>query len=290
MARTFAIPFGGERATTDDPIAWLRLTAAGAILFGPARTALIRAGRKGNRRRLHQLERTWASAATRALGIRINARGLDLVDPSEHYMVTPLHEGFADVLCLLKLPLDLSFAARDELFEWRTLGPFLEASDQANIPTLDGAAAYRAMYRGAERAIDAGESFVVFPQGTILGIEAAFRPGAFRIAERLGVPVLPVVITGTHRVWEHPYHPNVTTGVEVGVEVLPPIPPERIADTAVPLERDMKRRALSSGIQPRRFEPDRDGWWDEYPYEIDSDFPDLSDRVAAHRSLTTPGS
>jgi len=285
MARTFAIPFAGERATTDDPISWLRLTAAGAILFGPARAALIRAGRKGNRRRLHRLERTWASAATKALGIRINARGLDLVDPSERYVVAPLHEGFADVLCLLRLPIELSFAARDELFEWRTLGPFLEASDQANIPTHHGAAAYRAIYRGAERALDAGESFVVFPQGTILGIEAAFQPGAFRIAERLDMPVLPVVITGTHRVWEHPYRPNVTTGVEVGVEVLPPIPPERIADAATGLEADMKRRALASGIQPRHFEPDRDGWWDDYPYEIDPSFPELANRVAKHRSL-----
>jgi 1-acyl-sn-glycerol-3-phosphate acyltransferase len=104
------------------------------------------------------------------------------------------------------------------------------------------------------------------------------------------VSVLPVVITGTHRVWEHPYRPNVTTGVEVGVEVLAPIPPEHIAEAATGLERDMKRRALSSRIEPRRFEPDRDGWWDDYPYEIDPSFPELADRVAYHRSLIARGS
>jgi 1-acyl-sn-glycerol-3-phosphate acyltransferase len=52
----------------------------------------------------------------------------------------------------------------------------------------------------------------------------------------------------------------------------------------------MKQRALSSDIEPRRFEPDRDGWWDDYPYEIDSDFPELADRVAEHRSRVAPSS
>ena len=284
MARTLAVPFAGERVTAAGPFTWLRLTAAGAVLFGPARAALISAGRSGNRERLHALERAWAYAASRALGIHIDVLGLELVDPSERYVVTPLHEGFADALCLLRLPLDLTFATRDELFEWQTLGPYLEASGQVRIPTHDGAAAYRAMYRGAERAFAAGESFVVFPQGTILGIEAAFQPGAFRLAERLGRPVLPVVMAGSHRVWEHPYRPTVRTGSRVHFEVLPPIPSDRVAEAAADLERDMKQRALSSDVQPRRFEPDRDGWWDEYPYQIDPDFPELADRVAEHRS------
>jgi len=284
MTRALAVPFAGTRVTAADPLTWLRLTGAGAVLFGPGRAALLSAARNGNRRRLHAMERRWASAARRALDIRIDKAGFEHVDPTRQYVVTPLHEGFADVLCLLQLPLDLSFAARDDLFEWTILGPYLEASGQARIPTQEGAAAYRSMYRGAERAFAADESFVVFPQGTILGIEAAFQPGAFRIAQRLGAPVLPVVITGTHRVWEHPYSPTVRTGVEVTIEVLAPIPPDQVAEAAPGLERDMKQRALSSPNSPRRFDPVRDGWWDDYPYEIDPSFPDLADRVAEHRA------
>ncbi|MFB3049568.1 MAG: 1-acyl-sn-glycerol-3-phosphate acyltransferase, partial [Acidimicrobiia bacterium] len=53
------------------------------------------------------------------------------------------------------------------------------------------------------------------------------------------------------------------------------------------VEREMKHRAVASGIAPRRFDPDRDGWWDDYPYEIDGDFPELANRVAAHRSEVT---
>ena len=287
MARQLSVPFAGERVTTSNRRTWLRLTASGAVLFGPGRAALIYAGRRGNRRLLHTMERRWARAASAALGMQIDIRGLDLVDPDERYVVTPLHASFADALCLLRLPLDLTFAARDELYEWRTLGPYLTASEQTSIPTADGRAAYRALLNGARRAFDTGESFVVFPQGTILGIEAAFRPGAFRVAERLGRPVLPVVISGTHLVWEHPYTPKVRTGVRVWVEVLDPIPAESIAGQAGGVEREMKHRAVASGIAPRRFDPDRDGWWDDYPYEIDGDFPELAGRVAAHRCEVT---
>ena len=284
MTRRLAVPFAGKRVEAGDAFTWLRLTIAGAALFGPARTALIRAGRKGDRRRLHRLERQWAMAASSALGLGVALRGLDQVDPSQQYLVAPLHESFVDALCLLRLPLDLVFAARDELFDWPTLGPYLRVSGQAEVPTSDGPAAYRAIRRGAEEAFDSGESFVVFPQGTILGVETAFRPGAFRIAERLGRPVLPVVITGTHRVWEHPFGPTVRTGMPVSFEVLEPVAPDVIVGQSRHLEREMKRVALSSGVSPRHFDPDRDGWWDGYPYEIDPDYPELAAQLAAHRA------
>jgi len=283
MSRSLAVPFAGERVSTGDVATWLRLTFAGALLFGPARPVVIQAARSGRRQRLHGLERAWARAASAALGMQLDVHGLDRVDPGERYVVAPLHEGFADALCLLRLPLDLAFAARDELFEWPTLGPYLEAAGQARIPTSDGPAAYRALFRGAERAFACGESFVVFPQGSILGIEAAFLPGAFRIAERLGRPLLPIVISGTHRVWEHPYASTVRTGVRIHFEVLEAVQPQTIAARARGLEQDMKRRALASSSPPRRFNPDRDGWWDGYHYEIDPDFGELAGRVAAHR-------
>ncbi|MEE8485453.1 MAG: hypothetical protein V3S38_02710, partial [Acidimicrobiia bacterium] len=45
----------------------------------------------------------------------------------------------------------------------------------------DGAMAYRAIIRAAERAFHQQESVVLFPQGSILGIETAFHQGAFRL-------------------------------------------------------------------------------------------------------------
>ncbi len=262
---------------------WLRLLTAEALLFGPARWLLLAAARRAGRPP-HRLERVWTAAASRALDLRIEMRGLEHVDPEERYVVAPLHEGLADVLALSRLPLDLVYAARDELFAWRILGGYLSASRQVPVPTHDGAAGYRALLRAAPEVFARGASLVVFPQGTILGIEAAFRPGAFRLAAHTRRPLLPVVVTGTHRVWEHPYSPLVRLHHRVRLEVLRPVPGRLAPARMRSLERDMKARALTGNPGPRRFVPERDGWWDDYPYEIDPAFPQLAAAVARHRA------
>ena len=221
---------------------------------------------------------------TRALDIHISVSGLEHVDPHQRYVVAPLHESLVDPLILMRIPLDLSFAVRDELFDWQFLGPYLRSSDQTSVSTRSGAAGYRALLDGARRAFDRDESFVVFPQGSILGIEAGFYPGPFRTAQRLGRPLLPVVITGTHRVWEHPYRSIVRRRQHVRLEVLEPIPSVRSVEEMRQTEREMKRIALAGAPYPRRYDPDRDGWWDGHPFRIDDDFDTLAERVRDHRA------
>lgn len=284
MARIRQVPLPGGKAAVKTPAEWLRIVAAGAKLFGPSHRSLLAAGRSGNRERLHELERRWAADAARAARLEIDASGLDSIDTDERYVVAPLHEGFADGIALQRLPLDLTFAARDELFAWRFLGTYLRAASHPLVPTGDDRIAYRALLRGAGRAFAAGESIVVFPQGSILGIESAFRQGAFRIARRFERPLLPVVLTGGHRVWEHPYSPRLRLGQKMRLEVLDAVPGAEAVGAMREIERTMKERALAHDPPPRRFDPDRDGWWDGHPYEIDPDFPDLVERVADHRA------
>jgi len=282
----YPIAFSKGTARVDDFASWARLTAATAVLFGPLRWMTIAAGRLGRRHLLHGLERMWADIMMRALGISVTVSGLDRVDPDREYVIVPLHEGLVDPLVITRIPLHLSFAARDELFGWRFLGSYLSASEQTSVSTRSGPDGFRALLRGAEAAFDRSESFVVFPQGSILGIEAAFYPGPFRIAEKLDRPVLPVVITGTHRVWEYPYRPVVRRHQHIRLEILDPIPAPSAVQEMRSTEREMKRIALAGAPLPRRYEPDRDGWWDGHPFRIDDDFTGLADRVRDHRVST----
>lgn len=209
---------------------------------------------------------------------------MDHIDPDEQYVVMPLHEGFVDVVLLFGLPLDLRFTVRDELFEWDHLGRYLRRTGQLVIPSGSSVAALRHVYREAAATFDRGESLVVFPQGSILGVETAFRRGGFRMAERFGRPVLPVVLTGTHLVWEHPYSPVLRYDQRVSVRVLAPVAPGEAAARSREIERTMKRVALGPDVAPaRRFVPRRDGWWDGYDYDIDPDFPELARSVQIHR-------
>jgi len=144
------------------------------VLFGPLLWAVIAVGKLGWRSTLHRFERLWSAATMRALGVRVTIEGLENIDPNERYLIAPLHEGLFDPIVLSRLGLDLSFAARDELFSWRLLGPYLRSSGHASISTDSGPGGYRSLLRGAATAFGRNESFVAFPQGSILGIEAGF--------------------------------------------------------------------------------------------------------------------
>jgi len=200
------------------------------------------------------------------------------------YVVIPLHESLVDPLLLSRLPLPLTFLARDELFEWPHVGPLLRAGRHLTVPNDLSSAALRGLLRDARKRLDAGDSLVVFPQGSVLGIEIAFQRGAFWLARELGIPVLPVVITGTHRIWEHPFSPRLRRGQPVAMQVLSPIPAQTAYEDRHSIEEGMRRLALHDHhAPPRRFVPERDSYWDGYSFTIADEFPALAAAIDQHR-------
>ena len=140
--------------------------------------------------------------------------------------------------------------------------------------------ALRTLLRTAPGSFARGESLVGFPQGSVLGIEIAFQPGAVRLAERWGVPILPVILSGAHRVWDYPFSPTLRRGQQIRMEVLDPIPPESALGAMRPLERAMKQKALVAMDAPaRRYRPEIDGTWEGYQFTIDPDFPEVARRA-----------
>ena len=269
-------------------------TGIAAWLGAPLLLARV-LGRLGRRRAVHTVARWWAGGVSRHLAIDLDIGGLEHLDPGEAYIVTPLHKGFADAIALLHVPLALRFVARDELFDWRYFGPLLRDTGQVKITPEDGAASYRAIRRQAPPILARGESLVIFPQGSILGIEIDFRTGPFALARALGRPILPIAITGGHRVWEHPFSPRLRYGERLSLRVLPPVPADVLRASDVEcirrdVQQQIKRAALSGTMAaPRRFVPERDGYWDGYAYEIDSAFPDLVHEIARHRGHARAG-
>lgn len=275
----------GRRMAVERAADWPKTAWNAVWLVGAASVRLSRAGRKRDAVQLHDLERRWARQVIDRLRIDLTLEGLEHVVHDQAYVVAPLHEGFADVAALFHLPLDLTFVARAELADWPLLGRCLRDTGQIIVDPEAPSSALRAMRREARTVTAAGGSVVVFSQGSILGIEIAFQQGADWLANQLEIPILPVALAGGHRVWEWPYSPLLRYDMPVYLEVLPPVAPGEL----VGLSREIRRRALDNGhADPRRFDPDRDGYWDGYAYEIDGDFPDLAAKVARHRaSLTT---
>lgn len=276
------------RFVPDDPAHRLRIAVGSRVLIGMGSMLFWLLGVLGNRNLVHLAERMWARLVVWILRIRLDVQGDECIDRGQRYVIVSLHEGFADAVALLHLHLPMRFLVRDELFDWPALGRYLGATDQILVRETPDMSDLRPMYREISTSFEEGDNLVVFAQGSILGIEVAFRSGAFRIARSFGLPILPIVITGSHRVWEHPYDSTVRLDQRISMRVLSPIDPEELeGDGERNLERRMKEIALEPAMAPvRRFDPDRDGWWDGYRYEIDPDFPELARRVEARRAAS----
>ncbi len=271
------------RFSVDGAAAAARTALGGACLVSCASRLLAGLGSRPNA--LHRAERLWARATRRLLGMDLDLDGREYIDRAGQYLILPLHEGFLDAVVVLELGLPVRFVARDELFEWPALGRYLRGTDQIIAPSQPDPAGLRKLVTDLDRTVDAGLSPVIFPQGSVLGLEAAFAPGVFRLVARAGLPVLPVVIAGTHRVWEHPFTNTLRFGCRVSARVLPPVPATTAVTHSYRLEREMKRWAVAPGMAPvRRYVPERDGYWDGYTFEIDPAYPQVAEQVMAHRA------
>lgn len=249
-----------------------QLDPAMSDLLGPGIAQLLGAIKAGGHHGRRAAEREWAQAAIEALDIRLDIIGLDRLDPAGQYLVAPLHEGFADVLALLQLPLDLSWVIRDELLELPYFGEYLRLAGHIAIEPESPRVALRTILRELPVVVASGLSPVIFPQGSLLGVEVSFQPGAMQLADRFGLPLLPVVLTGSHRVWDYPFGRSLRRGQTIRLEVLRPLPPGSATARMGEVEREMKRLALTAeAASPRHYVPARDGLWEGYRFDLDPD-------------------
>lgn len=273
----------------------LRYATFGRALLARSVTDLLRVPANASPLERGAVQRRVSSRLLRHLGVRLDLQGLQNVGAGP-YLIASLHEGMADVLCLLQLPLPLRFVARDELFSWPGVGPAITHLGHVAINPEHPTGGYRGLLRGAQDILEGGESLAVFVQGAVAGIESDFQRGGFEVARRLGYPLLPVVISGSHRIWEHPHTPTLRYGVRVGLRVLPALGVNELREgnldtLRVRLRRAMKGIALSREMPaPRHYDPDRDGYWDGYRFDMDPDFPEVYARFEARRLEQLKGS
>jgi 1-acyl-sn-glycerol-3-phosphate acyltransferase len=103
------------------------------------------------------------------------------------------------------------------------------------IPLQRGdALSVRAMMRHCDRAIQGGNSIMMFPEGTRSSTDQMrpWKPGAFQIAERNGVPIQPIVVRGTAEAL--PKRGFILQGRHaISIEILDPIPADEVAARSV---------------------------------------------------------
>lgn len=153
------------------------------------------------RRRMHDFFSARGAGSMLAIaGVRVEARGVERFAAAGRCVVVANHRSSIDTLVLLHVlqrVAPVRFVAKRSLFRVPLLGwgmrrfghmPVDGQSIWGSVPGLRMAAA-------SER----GASTVFFPEGTRSrdGTMLPFKPAAFKIAGRLGLPVIPVSIAGS---------------------------------------------------------------------------------------------
>src|SRR6267154_2816755 len=175
-----------------------------------------------------KVPRWWSIAVLRAVGIKVRVHGTENVRSGQPYIFASNHVSWFDVPSLAKILPRNKFVAKSELFKVPIFGRAMRAVGMVEIQRENRKAAFGAYDVAAER-IRAGNSVVVFPEGT-RGHEYPLRPfkkGPFVLAIAAGVPIVPIIVHGTieimprHSLWAHPgtvdihlLEPVSTTGVD----------------------------------------------------------------------------
>ena len=225
------------------------------------------------------LARTWF----RAVGLKITLTGAEHVPVSGGAVLVSNHISYVDfIFCGLgALPSRrlVRFMAKKSVFDHRVSGPLMRAMHHIPVDRDAGMASYRQ----ALAALKDGEIVGVFPEATI---SRSFtlketKSGATRMAAAAGVPVIPMALWGTQRLWTKGRPRHLTRRrTPISIALGEALPADLTGDAAmVELRRRMVE--LLDGLQ--REYPDRpagpeDRWW--LPAHLGGTAPTLEEAEA----------
>jgi 1-acyl-sn-glycerol-3-phosphate acyltransferase len=206
-------------------IYWPYLLASCVLLFLPALVLYAFTFWDPRRRILHAYTSVWGAhylAWAPFAGVRLEGREQALSGGPCVYVSN--HQSMVDILAAFATRLPYLWVSKVENFFVPFLGWNMWLSGY--IPLRRGnIASIRRMLRSCEARIRSGASLFVFPEGTRSpdGELQTFYRGAFWVAARYRVPIVPVVIDGTARVL--PKRSFRIVPQRVTVRILPPVNP-----------------------------------------------------------------
>lgn len=166
----------------------------------------------------------WARLNMRVSMMTVDVEGADKVDADQSYVVVANHQSLVDIYVLYGcLPMDIKWVMKQELRAVPVLGIACEMMGHILIDRTNTEAAVKSINDARER-IRNGISVVFFPEGTRsrTGELGSFKKGAFRLAQELSLPILPVTIHDSNQVL-----PSDTTHIVPGrvrLQIHDPVP------------------------------------------------------------------
>lgn len=186
---------------------------------------------------------------------KISIEGHQGIDDRHPYIVVCNHLSNADIPLISNLPWEMKWVAKKELFNLPVLGWMMKMSQDISVDRQSSNKRI-GVFKKCVFYLDQKCSVMYFPEGTRSrdGKLKRFSPGAFDLAIRENIPILPMVIDGTQeclpkKTWVF------TKDVYVNLKVLPPVSTQGMdREDAVDLMMNI-RRQMAEQLSEWRNEP-----------------------------------
>ncbi|MEV4442373.1 lysophospholipid acyltransferase family protein [Streptomyces sp. NPDC049577] len=204
----------------------------------------------------------------KALDLRFDIKGTEHVPQRGGAVLVSNHIGYLDfIFCgVAARPAKrlVRFMAKESVFRHKVSGPLMRAMKHIPVDRAAGTDAYK----HALSALRSGEVIGVFPEATISTSFTLknFKSGAARLAQEAGVPLLPMALWGTQRLWTKGHKRNLGRDhIPVSIRVGEPMEadPAESAEGITERLRSRVQELLESAQRayPVRAEGPADSWW-----------------------------
>ena len=156
---------------------------------------------KKNDRVFHALARGWARSTLRICGVKVHVRGLEKVDMKRNYVYVSNHASMFDIPAIIaSIPDQIRIVFKKELHWIPIFGWGLKYGSYISIDRSRGPAAMKSLEAAVEK-ITTGASVLLYAEGTrtLDGRLQTFKRGAFNLAVKAGVPVVPLTVNGSFK-------------------------------------------------------------------------------------------
>jgi 1-acyl-sn-glycerol-3-phosphate acyltransferase len=151
-------------------------------------------------RRLHWFSRTWSWLIMKTICSPMKVIGLDKIDTSKPHVYAVNHSSAIDIPAMyVYLPFQFRIVFKKELLVYPVVGWQLKRSGQVCIDQQKPTNSIGAI-RSAVKSLKAGMPLVIYPEGgrTPDGQIKPFLPGAFFLALKAQVDIVPIALVGMY--------------------------------------------------------------------------------------------